>query len=57
MCKPTCTQCVHFQPQWGGDVCLAPVPMWVEMQGQSTYVKPHDDASDCPSFVDSEAAP
>lgn len=45
--RPMCADCRHYHPD---SFCDAPIPQWIEMQGQSWEVRPNDDASDCACF-------
>lgn len=49
---PTCRDCEHLRVDMLGVrfLCAAPVPKWVELQGQSEVVGQDDDATDCISF-------
>ncbi len=47
----TCKDCIHFEKgDYFGPVCRAPVPAWVEMQGQSCYIRSENMATDCEAF-------
>jgi hypothetical protein len=45
--EPICANCRHYNHN---GFCAAPVPQWVEVQGQSCEMRPDADASDCPCF-------
>ena len=48
----TCKDCIHFEKGDGWRaICIAPVPQWVEMQGQSQHVNPEHPAGDCEVFL------
>lgn len=50
---PTCRDCDHLRVRMlgAGFLCGAPVPKWVELQGQSEDVGQDDDATDCICFT------
>jgi len=47
----TCKDCIHFEKgDYFGPICRAPVPAWVEMQGQSCYTRSENKAIYCEAF-------